>query len=237
MKLIQFDTQQGIYYFELSRFSTEMHRHPAVEIILAHQGHFTLSTPTATQTDLSFAIVPANVDHRVGTEEGLVHVLMIEHHNRWIKDFLNQKDIDYSENLYFEKSGHRPVIFLSDLLQQFSTVHLPREYDERVEQCLAIFAQQLMTYENMLETLTTRVFLSESRLSHLFKANVGVSLKKYLIWCRLKMVAQQILEKGENLSEAAISSGFYDQAHLSKAFKEILGLSPSKVYNSQLSRE
>ena len=85
----------------------------------------------------------------------------------------------------------------------------------------------------MLNTLTQVVHLSESRLSHLFKAKVGISLKKYMVWCKLRSTIDQHLDKKEDLFSSLIQSGFYDQPHFSKAFKTMLGVKPSNVYNSR----
>ncbi len=75
--------------------------------------------------------------------------------------------------------------------------------------------------------------LSESRISHVFKNEVGTSLKKYLVWSKLKRTFELVINGKMNMFEASLESGFYDQAHLSKAFKQMFGVKPSKTYNSR----
>ena len=89
----------------------------------------------------------------------------------------------------------------------------------------------------MMRSLQAETHLSESRLSHLFKEEMGLSLKKYLVWSRLRETIQYVLSEEISLYEAGLRSGFFDQAHLSRAFKQMLGLSPSKVYNSRMIQE
>jgi AraC-like DNA-binding protein len=84
-----------------------------------------------------------------------------------------------------------------------------------------------------MKTLQGVVFLSESRLSHLFKENIGISLKKYLLWNKLKKTVKQHLTEKEDLFTSLIKAGFYDQPHFSKAFKTMLGVKPTKAYNSR----
>ena len=78
------------------------------------------------------------------------------------------------------------------------------------------------------------MFLSDSRLSHLFKEHIGISIKKYLIWNKLRKAINLYLSESTNLTDVSIQSGFFDQAHLSNSFKKVLGVSPSKVYNSRI---
>jgi AraC-like DNA-binding protein len=63
---------------------------------------------------------------------------------------------------------------------------------------------------------------------HLFKEQVGVPLRRYLLWHRI-LAAVDRATQGETLTEAAHASGLADSAHLSRAFREIFGLSPSRV--------
>ena len=64
--------------------------------------------------------------------------------------------------------------------------------------------------------------LSESRISHLFKKEVGVSLKYYLLWKRL-LFAIDSLRSSRPLTEIALDCGFSDLSHLSRTFKRFFG--------------
>jgi methylphosphotriester-DNA--protein-cysteine methyltransferase len=66
------------------------------------------------------------------------------------------------------------------------------------------------------------------------KSSIGISLKKYLIWSKLKSTIKNHLENNDDLFSALIKSGFYDQPHFSKNFKCMLGVKPSKVYKSRI---
>jgi AraC-like DNA-binding protein len=67
------------------------------------------------------------------------------------------------------------------------------------------------------------IYLSESRLRHLFVEQTGLPFKTYLLWLRL-MRAVQLYSGGETLTHAALSAGFADSAHFSRIFRRTFGL-------------
>jgi AraC-like DNA-binding protein len=78
------------------------------------------------------------------------------------------------------------------------------------------------------EDLVGRFNLSARTLQRLFRQYVGVS-PKWVIQCyRLLEVAQQ-LARGDALdwSRVALDLGYFDQAHFSKDFKAMVGVSPT----------
>ena len=62
---------------------------------------------------------------------------------------------------------------------------------------------------------------------HWFKEEFGIPLRQYLLWRRLH-IAANLLQKGTNLTEASHAAGFADQSHLSKTFRKMFGVPPSK---------
>lgn len=67
------------------------------------------------------------------------------------------------------------------------------------------------------------VYLSPSRLRHLFVEQIGLAFRTYLLWLRL-VRAVQIYSEGESLTEAAHAAGFSDSAHFSRIFRRTFGL-------------
>jgi AraC family transcriptional regulator len=76
--------------------------------------------------------------------------------------------------------------------------------------------------------LATAVGLSPSRLAHLFRADTGLPVRRYLLWLRLGDALQQ-LTHGASLTAAAHAAGFADSAHLSRTFRAMLGIAPSAL--------
>lgn len=67
------------------------------------------------------------------------------------------------------------------------------------------------------------VYLSPSRLRHLFVEQTGLAFKTYMLWLRL-VRALELYSTGQTLTEAAHGAGFSDSAHFSRIFKRTFGL-------------
>jgi AraC-like DNA-binding protein len=70
--------------------------------------------------------------------------------------------------------------------------------------------------------------LSESRFLHLFRDELGTSLRRYRLWVRL-VHAGRAIAAGENLTTAAVESGFASPSHLADRFKTTFGLSATQL--------
>jgi AraC-like DNA-binding protein len=79
-----------------------------------------------------------------------------------------------------------------------------------------------------LKKLAVHVALSESRLSHLFKQEIGIPIQRYLLWYKVAETAFNI-GRGMSLTEAADAAGFADSAHFSRTFRAMFGLTPSQI--------
>jgi len=80
-----------------------------------------------------------------------------------------------------------------------------------------------------LEELALNTGLSVSRLQHLFKEQVGVPIRSFKIWHRLKK-AVRLLKDGKSLTDAALLAGFYDSSHFANTFRENFGIPPSTIF-------
>jgi AraC-like DNA-binding protein len=76
--------------------------------------------------------------------------------------------------------------------------------------------------------IAQKVFLSESRLIHLFTREMGIPIRRYLLWRRLGIVVRLVLS-GSSLTDAAHGAGFSDSAHMSRTFRDMFGYSPSDI--------
>lgn len=66
--------------------------------------------------------------------------------------------------------------------------------------------------------------LSESRFLHLFRDELGISWRPYLLW-RRSLCAIQAVISGVSATDAAHLAGFSDSAHLSRTFRTQFGMS------------
>ena len=231
MNVFEFDIEQGIYHFELSDLSSRTHSHPTIEVVYATKGMFSIVSPTVQEEQATFAIIQPNVQHSINGQGCELKVLMIESYNDLLHAYLETSGIPLKDGVFCSNDEHGQLFTeIETFVKNNDLRNIP---DERIQQCLTIIDHEYVEYETMLTRLTSSVHLSESRLSHLFKEHIGVSLKKYLVWSRLKRAIYLTLNQGLNLTEASHKAGFFDQAHLSNAFKKFLGVTPVKSYNSR----
>jgi len=77
-----------------------------------------------------------------------------------------------------------------------------------------------------LSDLAGEVGLSETYFSHAFKAAVGVSPHRWVMQERVRRAQALLREGDEPVSWVAAQCGFADQAHFSRVFRSITGLTP-----------
>ncbi|MCU0425790.1 MAG: AraC family transcriptional regulator [Candidatus Kapabacteria bacterium] len=236
MKVQIFDTNTGFYHFELDSVQSTFHLHPATEIIIAREGTFSITTTHKTSQSLRFAVIDAGVRHRLEAEKAQLTILMVEHQSLVVAECMRCCGLLLHNSLgcyTSEKDSEQWNTLMSKLKQSIRREAISRHYDERVRRVVEHIGSNHVEYHTMIPTLQELVHLSESRLSHLFKENVGVSLKKYLLWSKLKSVINLHLYQQEDVFSALIQSGFYDHAHFCRAFKMMLGVPPTFAYNSR----
>lgn len=234
MIVSQFDTSQGIYEFQFEGLETELHRHPAIEVLFDASGSMQFSNGHTFQDHVSMLVIDANVLHQVVAPHSNVQVFMIEHRAMHVKQVLSSLGFTLREGVFVSyRDDHPSQAHFHDLKVALGGIESMTAYDERVQKVLHYLQHHEVSYEGMLSELTDLVHLSASRLSHLFKENMGISLKKYLLWCKLRNTIAEHLDQEEDLFASLIKSGFYDQPHFSRAFKTMLGVNPTKAYNSR----
>lgn len=233
MTVEEFNINKGLYIFKFGDFETEFHSHPTVEIIIAKTGDFTLWIDTEFHNNLKFAIIPANQRHKLSSANCEIKIIMIEHHNKLVADNMKLIDVDLRNGYFLQSKPEQEVVQINNFVQKIRCGQALNEYDYRISETIDYLNQNDLEYDLMMKTLRAITNLSESRLSHLFKSNIGISLKKYLIWSKLKSTIKNHLDSKVDLFSALIKSGFYDQPHFSKSFKSMLGVKPSKAYNSR----
>lgn len=103
--------------------------------------------------------------------------------------------------------------------------------DYRVAETLNLIESNLPRPTNI-QKLAEFANLSVSHFQHLFKSEVGISIKQYIKILRLQKA--QILLETTNLriKEICFEIGFYDNAQFVRDFKNLFGLYPTAYRSS-----
>lgn len=220
----------GVLAFSGSIGPTDAHAHHAVQVITATTPVTVLDGRGARHRGTK-VVVPADAPHRieVGAHEGTVIFLEPE------------SAPGRSAHLRAQRSGWAIAPTLASTRRRA----LAAVVDELVESLAPGIAEGVVAslhpaVEHALRLLpdlvaagpvtgtetAARVGISASRLTHVFTEQVGIPLRRYVLWTRLRIAIIRV-QAGDDLTGAAHGAGFADSAHLTRTTREMFGLPPS----------
>jgi AraC-like DNA-binding protein len=134
----------------------------------------------------------------------------------------------YLLNVIHNGESHNYSVLIENIIRSFDK-YPPVKYDQRIELLLRrIDACDCEEALHLVNYLAKEMSLSESRLSHLFKKETGISLKSYIVLHKLQRVYQKIFN-GESITQAAIASGFDSSSHFASFNKKMTGMSARDI--------
>ena len=127
------------------------------------------------------------------------------------------------------------VEILSAILRRYANSKSPSVSEAKEHQAVRLIKEYL--HDNFsshiaLENLAKVTHLNRSYLIRVFRQTVGMPPYTYLTQIRVRK-AKQFLRQGLSVAETAIAVGMADQSHLTRHFKQILGITPG--YYRQMS--
>ncbi|MCG8314329.1 MAG: AraC family transcriptional regulator [Pseudomonadales bacterium] len=230
----------------------DLHKHNAVQCCIALEGKVAVSTDGKEWLESTAAIIGANVQHSVRSN-GKVLFLYLEKESNIYQNIIDfhcgQVTCDIRSKPY--QTDAKPLI--DQINESFNqAVPSDKTFEHIKRMTLAFFGSQLIVDRELdprvtralrfinthpLATLTTddiahQAHLSVGRLQHLFKENIGIPMRRYILWLRIIAVIR-MANKMTNLTEAVIEAGFSDSPHFSRTFKQMFGISPSHLLTNR----
>ncbi len=199
------------------------HRHWAFQITIALEDTFQIEVQGAVQLSLQAVFIRPNVEHRLVS--GKVCSFYFDPASPWfdglaeINSHADWGELVYTDQLKRLAIASDPVDALKlDSLRQWDV------FDSRIHAVLEQLESALNeeTYSDRL-CLAALVGMSPSRFSHWFVEQLGVPLRSYKKWLKLRVAIESMLS-GKSPVEAALAAGFSDQAHMSRAFSSAFGI-------------
>jgi len=232
---IEFELTQGIAYYIGKNIGTKRHSHHALEFIFGIEQPFDLISDKSKLKDIYGVVINPNCRHQFIGRDVPYLFIFLEPELLQINQIKNHYDLSSKKIVQIERLSSFPyaekvidLSFFSNVLEINITLTTTSKIDKRIKNVLELIKSNLEQGRISSNALAEHIFLSESRFSHLFKEQIGIPVRKYILWCRIQKALKELLN-GHNFTKSAHAAGFSDSAHFSRTFLEMFGVSPSSV--------
>lgn len=178
--------------------------------------------------------IPAMMPHALTKNHSFAIILInpLSEDGRLLNSIIHETSINYDFDEHLIKRHIAPAL-LDDIYKLVLHAFIPEKppltaMDRRINEAIHII-NDLDTKTIPAADLAKELFLSESRLAHLFKSEVGIPLRRYLLWLKLKD-AIELIPTSTSFTEAAHKTGFSDSAHLARTCKEHFGIDLTTIF-------
>ena len=180
-------------------------------------------------------IVNKNVRHIFSCDNKIRLSILIEPSSNFANELIKKIDGNYLIcNDKIERIQQKAATLIEtddkhkyfDIIQNFADYlgikRNAKAIDDRIASLLSIL-QDCDCYDHTVEKFATSVCLSSSRLSHLFREQIGVPLKSYILFHQLEKAFTALLS-GTNITDAAMLAGFDSPSHFAATVKKWMGM-------------
>lgn len=223
------------------------HAHHAIQIVVAVEGKVALRQGGEAWREARGAIVRPDVEHAFhgqGMTGAMLFVDPESSEGAWLQTGLAQA-ITLVPDARLEPCVAQLRAFLERPLEAMEVGDLirhcarafcagvppTRRLDARVAAVLAAIRAS-DDLRMSLEAAAERVHLSPGRLAHLFKDEVGLPFRRYMLWRKVTR-AMLAIGRERTLAAAAHEGDFADAAHLTRTFYQIFGIPPSVMMRGE----
>lgn len=221
----------------------EAHQHSFIQVTLALESPLQIEVQGQHITTEGI-VINSNTAHRLqGSGQPLLLLLI---------DSTSNIAAAFKRYMSRQAYAHLPTLNSKEIAvyikTQLPSVHNAASYDLFLERLMTLFnldyTQPLVTdqriseliqdikncteSEHSIRTYAEKFGLSNSRLSHLFKENTGISLSGYMLLHKLHKASYLIFE-GKSITEAALAAGFDTPSHFANTSKKLLGMTAKDI--------
>jgi AraC-like DNA-binding protein len=224
-----FDIDKGYTVFSKGNYQTTMHSHFAIEIVFCTEGSFRVTTSLAEHTNIHSVIIPANLRHSFSCLHATCDLLFLDPLSDMGLYFLQQYKLASQESIIVDPPGlnqfYKNEQFDISLILENAEGNRARPVDFRISKCIQTINSSVIDDRLTMSELSKASFLSESRLAHLFKEQLGISVHQCILWKKMLYAVLKSRE-GYSLTECAHYVGFSDSSHFNKVFYKMFGVNP-----------
>lgn len=218
----------------------ELHAHHALQIVVGFEAPFRLRVGGAAVTR-RIAVIPSGAPHAFSAGAGLTALLLIEPESAMGRAVehgctraslgpraLEQRVCGLPPPAPSPRGEAEAAAWIDGLADRLAgqSCRCPRRHPA-VQRAVDLLTNALDETPR-LDAVARKARLSPGRLVHLFSAQVGMPMRRFVLWQRVRRAAE-LAAHGASMTEAAHAAGFADSAHLSRTFRRMFGLSPSTL--------
>ncbi|MFO0639737.1 MAG: AraC family transcriptional regulator [Polyangiaceae bacterium] len=225
---------------------SDLHSHHAVQIVVARDRPFVLTTAEGTRR-VRVACIPAGDEHAFDASDGEIALVLVDrHHARGasldavVRGATAARAEAALDGIALPSSGPHEALHAAEgwvdaLLGQ---VKPPARISHAVRRAIGYLEGAIAAHEKpSLEAAAADVGLSPTRLTHRFTAEVGAPFRVLVPWLRITKAVAEIARRDARLAEralteAAYAAGFSDLGHMSRTFRNAFGLPPAAFFGS-----
>jgi AraC-like DNA-binding protein len=223
------------------------HRFHAVQVLILLDGRVSVADSRGEWRSGSATIIRHDVERTEVIEKALGAVMLVDPESiegLWLRSALSS-DITIVPESRVQKCREELRTFLERPFESMEIgalirlcVHSicpgappARRLDPRVTSVL----QAIRSSNDMrisLDRAASQACLSPGRFAHLFKQQVGLPFRRYMLWRKLTRAVMAIA-RGNTIGAAAVAADFADAAHLTRTSLAMLGVPPSAMKGSE----
>ncbi len=229
MSIELFNIEKGYAVFSKGNYETAKHSHYAIEIVFCTAGSFNITTNLSENTNIKSVIIPSNLVHSFSCVNAACNLLFLDPLTDIGTYFLQQYDLPSQKNIIINPSAlnqfHKKREFDISLMLNKAKANSSKYVDFRIAKCIETMNTFITDEKLTISQLSEASFLSESRLAHLFKKQLGISVHQCILWKKILLAVSKSRE-GYSLTECAHYVGFSDSSHFNKVFYKMFGVNP-----------
>lgn len=215
------------------------HKHCAMQLFLSVEQELEISVGEQ-QISCKCIVVNRNIPHSFSTGNS-IHFSMIIEPTASIAEqldeimcgkgyhaFDNQNILQLQKSLFHFIHSDGIDEYQNFIIQLYKFLGLKEHlkiYDDRIKELLHEI-EQCNCDTHLVASFADKVALSPSRLSHLFREQVGIPLKSYIQFHQMQKAFLTLLN-GKNITEAAMLAGFDTPSHFAAVTKRMMGMPAS----------
>ncbi|TGL65101.1 helix-turn-helix transcriptional regulator [Leptospira jelokensis] len=239
-----------VLQYEKRNLQYGTHSHHAVQILFSPNESFKITSNHIFEIHKQLIVIPHNSIHKFSIKNPYLSIYLDP------KSIVANKILNYAAaRIDFNLKLSKFLKFYKDISsKQISPKNIPKRLeevlldllnesnsqncfgtnknimDERVSICLDLIERYSYQGEPIKPSqLAKSCNLSMFRLVHLFSENVGIPIRTYALWCKMRNAISFLMSK-ESMLDSSYLAYFSDQSHFSRSFKRMFGINPSEIF-------